>query len=1255
MYYRSLQTNRQVNSQTQDKANSSAAGSQTNAEFVRATAYKLISLRGGLTSALLLSLLMTQMLPAWSGTASTGMAAAATDITAASATDAAVASAAVDNEVALPEGLTSSGWQSIRAAYEANRHAVQQSLMQPDSYRARNPGQQWLSTFNTDGLAINPDHGRWQFGLRLTRWGHAGHEQQAAPLMVIDAHGQRIVYRYSDGLEEWFVNDQRGLEHGFTVHQPPTGGGDTLSFALDITGELTPRVVASGRDVALLDAQGNTALNYNKLQVWDADGRMLAANFASDGRQLTLSVDASTASYPITIDPLFQQQAYLKASNTDANDTFGRSVAVSGDTVVVGAFREDSNATGVDGNEVDNSAANSGAVYVFVRDGSGNWLQQAYLKASNTDAFDEFGFSVAVSGDTVVVGGPLEASDATGVDGNQADNSANSAGAVYVFARDGSGNWSQQAYLKASNTDANDEFGHAVAVSGDTVVVGALGEASDATGVDGNQADNSANSAGAVYVFARDGSGNWSQQAYLKASNTDANDGFGGAVAVSGDIVTVGASGEDSNATGVGGNGADNSAGGSGAAYVFARDGSGSWSQQAYLKASNTDAIDLFGGSVGSSGDIVVVGAHREASNATGVDGNQADNSAGGAGAAYVFARDGSGSWSQQAYLKASNTDPADEFGRSVAVSQDTVIIGARQESSSATGVDGNQADNSASNSGAAYVFVPDGSGSWLQQEYLKASNTGSVDQFGGAVAVSGNTVVSGARIEDSNATGVDGNGADNSASGSGAAYVFTISQFSVGGTVSSLSGSGLVLQNNGGDDEVIVANGAFAFPPQNDGTVYDVTVLNQPSGPSQTCSVSNGSGIIAGADVTNVEVSCVTNQFTIGGTVSGLNGTGLVLQNNLGDDLTIAADGGFTFATPLVDGSSYSVSVLSQPTDLSQTCTVANASGSIAGADVTNVEVSCITNQFTIGGTVSGLNGTGLVLQNNLGDDLTIAADGGFTFATPLVDGSSYSVSVLSQPTDLSQTCTVANASGSIAGADVTNVEVSCVTNQFTIGGTVSGLNGTGLVLQNNGGDDLAIAADGGFTFATPLDDGSSYSVTVLTQPTGLIQTCTVSNGGGTLAGNNVNNIAVDCVDEPPEVDLSASVIDFGVVNFGNIAVQTITVTNTGTGELNISDITDPLAPFAITGGTCLPPPITLLPGASCTIDVENAPAGISGAITGSFDIISNAASSPDTVSLIAMVPAVEVPTLSRSGLLLLALLLAALGWVAVGRRQPH
>ena len=341
---------------------------------------------------------------------------------------------------------------------------------------------------------------------------------------------------------------------------------------------------------------------------------------------------------PLTTDPI-AQQAYLKASNTEAEDWFGP-VAVSGDTVVVGAMFEDSNATGVNGNQGNKGATSSGAAYVFVRNGT-TWTQQAYLKASDAAAGDGFGGAVAVSGDTVVVGAIGEASNATGVNGNETDNSAGSSGAAYVFVRSGK-DWIQQAYLKASNTGAVDGFGDSVAVSGDTVVVGAGDEASNATGVNapltggtGTQADNSARSAGAAYVFVRSGA-TWSQQAYLKASNTGAFEQFGLSVAVSGDTVVVGSIGEASNATGVNGNETDNSTFGAGAAYVFVRNGTG-WTQQAYLKASNTGTRDIFGWSVAVSGDTVVVGGAGEASNATGVNGNQTDNSASSAGAAYLF------------------------------------------------------------------------------------------------------------------------------------------------------------------------------------------------------------------------------------------------------------------------------------------------------------------------------------------------------------------------------------------------------------------------------------------------------------------------------------------------------------------------------------------------------------------------------------------------------------------------------------------
>ena len=330
----------------------------------------------------------------------------------------------------------------------------------------------------------------------------------------------------------------------------------------------------------------------------------------------------------------WSQQAYLKASNTEGNDQFGHSVAISGDTIVVGAVDEDSNATGVNGNQSNNSAENSGAAYVFTRSGM-QWSQQAYLKASNTGTGDDFGYSVAISGDTLVVGANGEASNATGANGDQSNNSVSEAGAAYVFTRSGT-QWSQQAYLKASNSSISDRprFGGSVALSGDTLAIAAQEEDSNATGINGDQNNNSAISAGAVYVFTCSGT-DWSQQAYIKASNTDGNDIFGTSVSLSGDTLVIGAPGEDSNATGINGDQSDNSLTG-GAAYVFTRSGM-SWSQQAYLKASNTDNNDLFGFSVAISGDTLVVGAWREASNATGINGDQSDNSADRAGAAYVF------------------------------------------------------------------------------------------------------------------------------------------------------------------------------------------------------------------------------------------------------------------------------------------------------------------------------------------------------------------------------------------------------------------------------------------------------------------------------------------------------------------------------------------------------------------------------------------------------------------------------------------
>jgi hypothetical protein len=411
------------------------------------------------------------------------------------------------------------------------------------------------------------------------------------------------------------------------------------------------------------------------------------------------------------IGSTWSQQAYVKASNTDAGDQFGRSVALSsdGNTLAVGAERERSNATGINGDQADNAFPSAGAVYVFNRSGS-TWSQQAYVKASNTFAFNWFGSSVALSndGNTLAVGARTEGSNATGINGDQANNAFLNAGAVYVFTRSGT-TWSQQAYVKASNTGGGDFFGTSVALSGDgnSLAVGAPYEGSNATGINGNQVDNSASFAGAVYVFTRSG-GTWSQQAYVKASNTGADDHFGISVTLSGDgnTLAVGADGEDSNATGINGDQSNNAASNAGAVYVFTRSG-GTWSQQAYVKASNTDADDYFGWGVALAGDgnTLAVGARYEDGNSTGINGDPADRTASSAGAVYVFTR--SSNWSQQAYVKANNTEIADWFGASVALSGDgnTLAVGANRESSNATGINGDPANNLASEAGAVYVY----------------------------------------------------------------------------------------------------------------------------------------------------------------------------------------------------------------------------------------------------------------------------------------------------------------------------------------------------------------------------------------------------------------------------------------------------------------------------------------------------------------------------------------------------------------------
>lgn len=373
------------------------------------------------------------------------------------------------------------------------------------------------------------------------------------------------------------------------------------------------------------------------------------------------------------------QSAKLTASDPVRFDTFGLAVAVSGDTAVVGTYNSSLNE-----NEV-------GSAYVFVRSGAG-WTEQARLTAPGGGAVrDYFGVSVAVSGDTAVIGQYAS----NGVD----------AGSAYVFVRSGTV-WTQQAKLTASDAAAGDAFGNSVALSGSTAVVGAHFDDTAA-----------GNNRGSAYVFVRSGTV-WTQQAKLSpADAATAGSSFGASVAVSGSTAVVSA--QSANAPGVAN---------AGAAYVFARSGT-VWAQQAKLAAADAAAGDLFGTSVAVSGSIAVVGAYF--GDAPGVAN---------AGAAYVFARSGT-AWTQQAKLNSADEAADDHFGISVAVSGGVIVVGARGDDN-ARGVD----------AGSAYVFLRSGV-SWPQRAKLTAPDGATIDGFGAAVAVDRTTALVGA--PDDNINGI--------------------------------------------------------------------------------------------------------------------------------------------------------------------------------------------------------------------------------------------------------------------------------------------------------------------------------------------------------------------------------------------------------------------------------------------------------------------------------------------------------------------
>jgi hypothetical protein len=518
----------------------------------------------------------------------------------------------------------------------------------PAARRVARAGHGPRADFTPEGAAIGPAGGAgWVF--RATPWG-IGCDGALAALggaAPVTRDG-RVVYPRPE-LDEWYERGPRGLEQGFTLAAPPPcrrRGASGVVIALG--GGLGAAVAEGGREATLHDAAGREVLRYADLRVVDAAGRELPAAIEARGEALAIRFDDTGAAYPVVVDPtMWEQQQELVAPDANGNDSFGGTVALNGDTAVMGAPGHN----------------DQGSAYVFVGAGM-SWTLQQELMASDVESGAQFGVQVAVSGDTAFVGAPDQGS---------------TTGAAYVFARSGT-TWTQTEELGDPAGVIGDAFGLSVAIDGTTAIVGAPGT-----------------QGGAAYVLV-DAGGTWAGQAVLGGSGMFMNGGqgyaFGASVAVSGDTAIVGAP----------------SGGIGGAAYVFLRYGT-TWSQQQELTPSDAATGNVFGSSVAIDGDTAVVGSYNYTTEQ---------------GAAYVFTRSGT-TWTQAQEL--TPTPPLLEFGFSVALSGSTVVVGG---------------NTSGGPPGEVYVFAPSG-GSLALQQVLTASDAAPSDGFGNAVAVDGNVVLAGA------------------------------------------------------------------------------------------------------------------------------------------------------------------------------------------------------------------------------------------------------------------------------------------------------------------------------------------------------------------------------------------------------------------------------------------------------------------------------------------------------------------------------
>ena len=625
------------------------------------------------------------------------------------------ASTTLRDREAVPEGLTKTEWGKIRATIERDQYRFHTGKHK-NMYQATNHAQGMSFTFTSEGLEVRlkKQKGARTWGLRLKRYGYGTNLHDASAVEDFVVQDNRIEYHRRE-LIEWYINDHRGLEQGFTLQQKPAGSKDAAPLELHLASvsNFVPELTNDGKAITWKNEHGETALRYSGLVAYDADGKGLEASMKVDQGEIRLTIEDKEAVYPITIDP-FIQSAKLTAFTGVAGDEFGHSVSVSGDTAIVGAPQAFYTVGG-----------RKGSAYIFYRNqgGTNNWGEVKRLSINGGVDGDQFGVSVSISGDTAIVGADLKF---YAVGGRK--------GTAYIFYRNrgGTDNWGMVQNLFANDGAPNDHFGHSVSIRGNWAIVGAPGDD-----------DNGANS-GSAYIFYRDdgGADNWGSGGpftHLLPIDGTAGDQFGDDVSISGNWAIVGAYGDDDNGAS------------SGSAYIFRRildigGGPGYWLGVKKLTANDGADFDMFGVSVSISGDTAIVGA----------PGDDDNNSS--SGSAYIFFRNqgGTNNWGKVEKLLASDGTFEELFGVSVSISGDTAIVGAYGD------------DDNGGASGSAYIFSRNqgGTDNWGEVEKLLAGDGAASDYFGYSVSINGDTAIVGAY-------GDDDNGSE-----SGSAYVYEEVEF---------------------------------------------------------------------------------------------------------------------------------------------------------------------------------------------------------------------------------------------------------------------------------------------------------------------------------------------------------------------------------------------------------------------------------------------------------------------------------------------